>query len=88
MTDSDVLDAIRQECHSLDKRLSVVETRQAMQDQRIGSIEETAHEILATLRAHVDQEAKDRLKIMGAVVATLLSIIGFAATVLVNHLVK
>lgn len=88
MMDSDLLDAIRQECHSLDKRLAVVETRQAMQDHRIEAIESTAGEILTMLRAHVEQEAKDRMKIMGTAVATLLSIIGFAVTVLVNHLVK
>lgn len=88
MTDNEVLTAIRQECHNLDKRLAVVETRQEMQDHRIESIETTAHEILVMLRTHVEQEAKDRLKIMGALVAVLLSIIGFAVTVLTNHLMK
>lgn len=88
MTDNEVLTAIRQECHNLDKRLAVVETRQEMQDHRIESIETTAHEILVMLRTHVEQEAKDRTKVIGALVAVLLSIIGFAATVLVNHMVK
>lgn len=88
MTDNEVLSAIRQECHNLDKRLAVVETRQEMQDHRIESIETTGREILTMLRAHVEQESKDRVKIMGAILAVLLSIVGFAATVLTNHLVK
>lgn len=81
--------------HRLDTRVSVLETRMGIQDARLGDIEreirDTNHcvqKVLQVLSDHVEKENRDRIKLMGAIIATLLSVVGFAGTILFNHLVK
>jgi hypothetical protein len=81
--------------HQLDKRVAVLEAKLEAQEGRTAAIEGVVHdtqdsvqEVLSVLREHVDQENKDRIKLMGVIVMTLLSIVGFAATLLLNHLLS
>lgn len=66
--------------HRLDTRISVVEVRMEAQDARLASIEkdvkETRHgieRVLECLHEHTQQEAKDKIQMMAAVIATLIS---------------
>lgn len=79
--------------HQLDKRIAVLEARLEAQEDRTVAIEGVVHntqnsvqEVLGVLRAHVEQENKDRIKIMVGIVMTLLSTLGFTVSLLVNQL--
>lgn len=81
--------------HRLDTRVSVLETRMTTQDDRLSSIEDELRDanmgvqrVLDCLQAHTRQEDQDRVKLLGFVVATLLSVLGFAGAAMVNHLLK
>lgn len=81
--------------HRLDTRVSVLETRMGVQDGRLASIEakladanDGVQKVLDVLAAHVKEESADRLKLLGLIIATLLSILGFAGAALVNHLLR
>lgn len=78
--------------HRLDTRLSVVETRMEIQDSRLSSIERNVEEVrtgigkvLDCLHSHTEQEDKDRIKLLAAVVATLFSAIAGLAMALLNR---
>lgn len=78
--------------HALDTRVAVLETRIDGQDQRLGTIEADIREIksgigrvLEALGEHTRQEDRDRVKLMAAVVATLLSVLGFFGVTLFEH---
>lgn len=79
--------------HRLDTRISVVETRMEVQDTRLASIEKNIEEtrngvgkVLDCLHSHTQQEDKDRIRLLAAVVATLLSAIAGLAMALLNRL--
>ncbi|MDS4020659.1 MAG: hypothetical protein RKR03_09175 [Candidatus Competibacter sp.] len=81
--------------HRLDTRVSVLETRMTTQDDRLSSIEEELRDanlgvqrVLDCLQAHTRQEDQDRVKLLGFVVATLLSVLGFAGAAMINHLLR
>lgn len=81
--------------HRLDTRVSVLETRMTTQDDRLSSIEDELRDankgvqrVLDCLQAHTRQEDQDRVKLLGFVVATLLSVLGFAGAATINHLLK
>lgn len=81
--------------HRLDTRVSVLETRMTTQDDRLSSIEAELRDanlgvqrVLDCLQAHTRQEDQDRVKLLGFVVATLLSVLGFAGAALLNHLLR
>ena len=78
--------------HKLDTRVSVLETRIEIQDNRLQEIEREIREanlcvqrVLQVLSEHVEKENKDRIRLMTAIITTLLSVIGFAGTVVVSH---
>lgn len=80
--------------HRLDTRISVVETRMDVQDSRLASIEKNVEEtrsgitkVLDCLNSHTQQEDKDRIRLLAAVVATLLSAVAGLAMALLNRLV-
>jgi len=81
--------------HKLDTRVSVLETRIEIQDNRLQEIEREIREanlcvqrVLQVLSEHVEKENKDRIRLMAAIITTLLSVIGFAGTVVVGHFMK
>ena len=78
--------------HKLDTRVSVLETRIEIQDNRLQEIEREIREanlcvqrVLQVLSEHVEKENKDRIRLMAAIITTLLSVIGFAGTMVVSH---
>lgn len=81
--------------HEFDKRISIVEVRMNGQDDRLGNIEadlrETNHgvqRVLQVLNAHVEQEQKERGRLLLGVIATLLSVLGYAGAQLLQYLLK
>lgn len=81
--------------HEFDKRISIVEVRMSGQDGRLGNIEvdmratkQGIQHVLDVLNTHVEQEQKDRSKLFVGIIATLLSVLGFAGTALINHLLR
>lgn len=81
--------------HRLDTRVSVLETRMTTQDDRLSRIEDRigdanmgVQRVLDCLQVHVRQEDRDRVKLLGFVIATLLSVIGFAGAAIIKHLLQ
>ena len=77
--------------HRLDTRISVVEVRMEAQDARLASIEKNVGEtrngverMLECLHEHVQQEAKDRIRLMAAVISTLIAALISLAMTIVN----
>lgn len=82
-------DSIR---HEFDKRISIVEVRMSDQDDRLERIEADlqstqllAQKVLEVLHAHMEQEHKDRVQLLRWIIATLLSVLGFAGLALFDH---
>lgn len=81
--------------HKIDTRVSVLETRMEIQDARLKEIEREIREtnlcvqrVLQVLSEHVEKENKDRIKLMAAIITTLLSVLGFAGTMMISHFLK
>lgn len=79
--------------HKLDTRISVVEERMKIQDSRLSSIEKNVEEVragvgkvLECLHSHTQQEDKDRIRLLAAVVATLFSAIAGLAMAFLNRI--
>ncbi len=82
-------DSIR---HEFDKRISIVEVRMSDQDDRLERIEADlkstqllAKKVLEVLHVHMEQEHKDRVQLLRWIIATLLSVLGFAGLALFDH---
>lgn len=78
--------------HAMDTRVAVLESRMNGQDTRLAAIEMDGREIkisvqrvLELLDLHTKQEDRDRMKLMGGIIAVLLSVLGFIVTTAVKY---
>lgn len=85
---------IAQSIHHIDRRVAVLETRVNGQDSRLARIEDdvattrrVSEKIHDSLSSHTQQEDRDRQKIMWWLITTLVSVIGFGATIVAKILI-
>ena len=78
--------------HQLDTRVAVLETRMDAQDGRLGVIEHDLREtrvgvqrVLQTLEGHVEQENRDRVKLLVGIVTILVSVVGFGMSTAIRY---
>lgn len=81
--------------HHLGERVLVLETKMGVSDGRLRSIEgeirDTKTEVgnvLGCLQGHIQNEEKQKNQVLMWVIATLLSVLGFGAAALINHLLS
>lgn len=81
--------------HQLNTRLAVMESRVIMQDDRMETLEirlkdmwDGVKEVLDLLRKHIEQENQNQVRMLIAIIATLLSVVGFAGAMLINYVLK
>lgn len=79
--------------HAMDTRVAILETRMNGQDTRLSAIELDIREtkvgvqrVVQMLEAHMRQEDRDRIKIMGGIIAILLSVVGYVGSIGIHHL--
>ncbi|MDG4552872.1 MAG: hypothetical protein P9E24_01285 [Candidatus Competibacter sp.] len=81
--------------HHLGERVLVLETKMGVSDGRLRSIEDEIRgtktevgNVLGCLQGHIQNEEKQKNQVLMWVIATLLSVLGFGAAALINHLLS
>ncbi len=69
-------------------RIAVIEVRLSASVSDVAEIRSNGKETLSVLAEHTRQEDKDRTRLLVAVIATLLSVMGGIAVVVANHFLK
>jgi len=79
--------------HRLSDRVLILETKMGVSDGRLSSIEEEIRDtrtevsnVLGCLQTHIQTEEKQKNQLLMWIITTLLSVLGFGAVALINHL--
>ena len=79
--------------HQLSERVLVMETRMNISDGRLLSIETEVRgtktkvsNVLGCLQTHIQTEENQKNQLLMWIITTLLSVLGFGAVALINHL--
>lgn len=79
--------------HSLSERVLTIEIKMKASDGRLSSIENEIRgtktevsNVLGCLQAHISNEEKQKNQLLMWIITTLLSVLGFGAVALINHL--
>lgn len=69
-------------------RITVLEVKQSMSNKEVEEIKDNGQETLRVLAEHTAQEDKDRSRLLMAVIATLLSVIGGIGMLAANRFLQ
>ena len=69
-------------------RITVLEVRLAASSEEVDEIKNNGRETLHVLAEHTRQEDQDRARLLMAVIATLLSVVGGIGMLIANHFLK
>lgn len=69
-------------------RIAVIEVRLSVSAGEVEEIKSNGRETLAVLAKHTEQEDKDRARLLTAVIATLLSVLGAVGMIAANRFLQ